>query len=414
MSGHLPVRRPGAMRRRTIRRSSRRLDGARALAALVMLASAGGIWGVATSSAFEVSAVDVTGATLTAGPALDAALDLGTSEPNAFAVRTDDIRARLAALPAVSRVEVTVTLAGTLRVRLVEREPVLAWHVGDAILLVDRTGYVVADAGAPGATGAARQLAATLPTVIDQRVAAAAGAGDGTDPGATDGTGGATGQAASPKPSASPKAGASARPGASAKPRASARPAASPRAKASARPASSARPAASARPASSPRPGASVDPGTAGTGPGTGAQAAASPGSGEALGPQAGTPAAGRPTAGDTAAGTATSGPPAPGTTLDPLDLDIATRLLSLGPADVGSAASALHVTVDDVDGWTVRPATGDSWDAVFGFYATLLREPTLIPEQVRLLRSVLIASGEAHIRRIMLADATGATVTTR
>ncbi len=103
---------------------------------------------------------------------------------------------------------------------------------------------------------------------------------------------------------------------------------------------------------------------------------------------------------------------PRVGDTLDPLDLDIATRLLSLAPADVGSNAARLRVVIDEHEGWTLGPAQGDGWVAIFGLYTSELRRPDLIPEQVRVLRSLLAGTGEAHIRRIRLADANGGTYT--
>jgi len=91
------------------------------------------------------------------------------------------------------------------------------------------------------------------------------------------------------------------------------------------------------------------------------------------------------------------------GGTIDPLDLDVATRLLSLVPADVGSTAAALVVAVDDRDGWTLAPDVADPWVAVLGFYGPELRRPDMIPEQVRTLRS-LLAGREPTILRVILA----------
>lgn len=101
-----------------------------------------------------------------------------------------------------------------------------------------------------------------------------------------------------------------------------------------------------------------------------------------------------------------------PGDRLDPLDLDVATRLASLRPADVGSAASGLAVAVDETDGFTVR-ALPAGWTAVFGFYAPDLRGPDLVPGQVRLLRS-LLAGREATVARVVLASDRSGTYTTR
>ena len=91
------------------------------------------------------------------------------------------------------------------------------------------------------------------------------------------------------------------------------------------------------------------------------------------------------------------------GAEIDPVDLDAATRLASLTPADIGSTATALAVVVTDADGFvlTTRPA---SWTAVFGSYGHVLRSPDLIPGQVRLLKSLLFGR-EAQVARVVLAD---------
>jgi cell division protein FtsQ len=104
---------------------------------------------------------------------------------------------------------------------------------------------------------------------------------------------------------------------------------------------------------------------------------------------------------------------PVVGGQIDSLDLDVATRLLSLTPADVGSTAPAVLVQVDEDDGWTISPTVSDPWLAVFGFYGPELRVPTMIPEQVRLLRS-LLAGREARIQRMVLAGERQGTFTER
>jgi hypothetical protein len=108
----------------------------------------------------------------------------------------------------------------------------------------------------------------------------------------------------------------------------------------------------------------------------------------------------------------AASGLFALGGTLDPVDLDAATRLASLKPADVGSGAVSLTVAVTDENGFVIatRP---NAWSAVFGFYTPSLRTPELIPEQVRLLRS-LLAGREPQVQRVILASGTDGTYTAR
>lgn len=96
------------------------------------------------------------------------------------------------------------------------------------------------------------------------------------------------------------------------------------------------------------------------------------------------------------------------GARLDPQDVDAATRLASLVPTDVGSAAEALAVRVTDNDGFVVR-ANPQGWLAIFGYYTPSLRTPELIPGQVRLLRSLLIGR-EPLIARVILASETDGT----
>jgi len=91
------------------------------------------------------------------------------------------------------------------------------------------------------------------------------------------------------------------------------------------------------------------------------------------------------------------------GSLVDPVDLDVATRLLSLTPADLGSAAQGLAVAITDDDGFVLTTHPG-SWTAVFGSYGKVLRPPDLIPGQVRLLRS-LLSGREGAIARVVLAD---------
>lgn len=91
------------------------------------------------------------------------------------------------------------------------------------------------------------------------------------------------------------------------------------------------------------------------------------------------------------------------GQRLDVVDLDAATRLASLVPADVGSSAVSLAVAVTDENGFVVNSLPG-GWSAVFGFYTPSLRTTELIPGQVRLLRSLIIGR-EQLVERVILAS---------
>lgn len=97
---------------------------------------------------------------------------------------------------------------------------------------------------------------------------------------------------------------------------------------------------------------------------------------------------------------------------LDTIDLDAARRLVSLVPADVGSTAASLAVLVTDANGFVVE-ARPEAWSAVFGFYTPSLRTTDLIPDQVRLLRS-LLTGREQLVDQVILASATDGTYTPR
>ncbi len=96
------------------------------------------------------------------------------------------------------------------------------------------------------------------------------------------------------------------------------------------------------------------------------------------------------------------------GLRLGPEDVDAATRLASLVPADVGSGAESLSVRVTDENGFVIR-AEPQGWIAIFGYYTPSLRTPELIPGQARLLRSLLIGR-EQLIQRVILASETDGT----
>jgi cell division septal protein FtsQ len=238
------------------------LGPARAAAILGLIAGLLGLSGLTTTPAFAIRHIDVTALTWT--DRAEVIRWLGVEEgANAFQVEAAPLAGRLLELPSIATAEVRVSLPDTVVVNVVEREPILAWRVGDATFLVDRDGVLFA------LTTADAVAAAALPSILDTRLASRSVLGVGTR--------------------------------------------------------------------------------------------------------------------------------------LDPVDLDAATRLASLKPADVGSGTSALRVSVTDDDGYVVS-TTPRSWAAVFGFYSAVLRTTDLIPGQVRLLRSLLFGR-EDRIARVILAD---------
>jgi len=95
-------------------------------------------------------------------------------------------------------------------------------------------------------------------------------------------------------------------------------------------------------------------------------------------------------------------------------ELDVATRLASLTPEDLGTAATTLTLRLLSDFGFVVE-ATGPSieWNAVFGIYSATIRPTSMIPGQVRLLRS-LLAGRESRIGWVILADDQAGTYTAK
>lgn len=159
-----PIARPAERRA-----SRRRFAPARAGAALLMILSVLGIWGLAASPAFAYRELRIEGpeTMLTERSAIEAAVAGVGSAANVFLIRTDRIAAALDALPAVASADVAVGLPGTLRVHLDERVPVVAWVVGERRFAIDADGLLLATYpnDVPGPT-------TSLVEIVDRRAAA--------------------------------------------------------------------------------------------------------------------------------------------------------------------------------------------------------------------------------------------------
>jgi cell division septal protein FtsQ len=155
-------------RRPRVRRASARLTPIRAGAILAMLIAAGGIYGLAATSAFGFDRLSISGNVLTPGDAIRGriAIPHGT---NLVGLATQPIVERLRDLPAVADADVTVGLPDTLRVDVHERVPILLWKVGSQRFAVDGTGLLFATVPPNPPPSVAR-----LPTILDQRAGAAA------------------------------------------------------------------------------------------------------------------------------------------------------------------------------------------------------------------------------------------------
>jgi hypothetical protein len=160
------TRSPGGHARRTkpIRRASAGFSPVRAGAALVMLVSAGAIYGAGASAAFGFRTFDLDGDRYT--NAGDVRGLVGVPDgANLFLVSTDAIEARIASLPTIAGVDVEVSLPATIRVVLRDREPVMTWRVGERAFLIDSGGMLFAELG-----DRSTENAALLPAIVDERL----------------------------------------------------------------------------------------------------------------------------------------------------------------------------------------------------------------------------------------------------
>lgn len=159
---------PGRPSVARLRGRVRLVTPARAAALLGMLACGFAFTFVTGPTAFGLSRTDVPDLTWTDGDTVLATLALPDGG-NVFRLDTAPLAAALRALPAVAAADVTISLPdAAVIVRIEERQPVLAWAVGDTRYIADRTGRIFA------ALGKAAKLPAGVPVLEDRRAGAAA------------------------------------------------------------------------------------------------------------------------------------------------------------------------------------------------------------------------------------------------
>lgn len=150
-----------------------------------MIAAASAMVWLTSDPAFRVvpSTVRISGVRYTDPADVRAAMLLvGDVRPATIVISTRSMEDAIERLPAVASAKVRAVLPDTLTVSITERQPMLAWRVGDEAWLVDSAGtafaplsQATADEQGDGATGTA------LPAVDDQRADATMVAGDMID-----------------------------------------------------------------------------------------------------------------------------------------------------------------------------------------------------------------------------------------
>jgi cell division protein FtsQ len=161
-AGSAPDRRKrsGSRIRTSIRNGSR---SGRLPAFLLSVGLAVLVFGFLFSGDFPVKVVVVQGNTVAYA---DAITELsGAMGQSIFTANSQTIAQRVATHPAVASVKVSTEFPDKVVIRLNERVPVLAWHTGDQVALVDERGDVIAIADDP-----------SLPAIVQT-------SGDGPTPG---------------------------------------------------------------------------------------------------------------------------------------------------------------------------------------------------------------------------------------
>jgi hypothetical protein len=341
--GEPQVRRQPPRRRR--QRTS--LRGGQVFALVVMAASIATGFALSVSPSFAAQKLELHGAVFTSPSVVRSILRMD-SEPNIFRIQTDTAAQLLVRLPAVRSAVVHVRLPSTVIVDLVERQPRIVWVIGEKRFVADQDGDLFGEVDGAGnpIPSYAGPLPVRTPSPVPTRTPFPSRASDSPSPGDS---GAESAPASSPESEAT--ADASSDPGASASPGGP-----------------------SLIPSLDPPP--SADP-NAISGPG----------------------ALALPVVFDRRASSARL---RLGDVLDATNLDAGYRLAGLTPADLGSAAQSLAVILDDDHGFTVS-SVPVNWVAEFGFYAPTVRKVTVIPTQVRDLRSILDYAGEDYVAWVWL-----------
>jgi cell division protein FtsQ len=132
-------------RRRAIERSrKKRLFVGVAIAGVIVLLAWAAFW----SPLLDVRRVQVSGSKHLTAADIERAAHIG-SDTNLLLLSTASVVRDTEALPWVQRARVQRSLPGTVRVRVIERKPVMVLAAGSTKWLVDKAGYVIATAS-PG------------------------------------------------------------------------------------------------------------------------------------------------------------------------------------------------------------------------------------------------------------------------
>jgi hypothetical protein len=372
------------VRRQPIRRATPKLRHVQIYALVLMFLCVMAVISLGESSSFAARRLVVQGATFTGDATVSRIVGMGGS-PNVFRLHTDRIAAALAALPAVESASVEVRLPDTIVVTIVERDPKLVWVIGDRRFVVDDTGFLFGEVDTAG--NPVNPTAGAPATVSPSEPGAEASASDSSSTASE-----SPSDAGSGSPDASttdPPNGRVAQPG-KVTPAPKSTPKVTPKPTPKPTPTPKVTPKPSASVKATLAPGATPTPALL---PSLLPVPAADPA--QTPGPEV----VNKPVVYDRRDADANL---TLGDVIDPIALDAGYRLAGLTPTDVGSQAPSLDVVLDDTYGFTVGSGSG-GWVAEFGFYTETLRKDTVIPTQVRDLRSMLLHYGENHVAWVWL-----------
>lgn len=141
---------------------------------LIIIAVLFMIYGLFFSSFFKVKNIDLKGANLIDGDQLKKVITYALNEEdNVFLYHGVDISAKIKEnFPLVSEVNIQKGLPDTIRVIIIERQPVIVWQTADKKYLVDKEGYGYLEADANNAKDLPVVIdSANLPVVLSEKVA---------------------------------------------------------------------------------------------------------------------------------------------------------------------------------------------------------------------------------------------------
>ena len=153
--------------------------GWRVISGIIVICMLFAVYALNDLPQFQLSTATVTGASRVTTDDINSVLKID-GKPAFLAKPQEMVAALQTAFPEFSTVSVKVGLPASLSVNVVERQPVLAWTLGDSTIWVDQEGYAFQPRGDAGATLVQVQAVGNPPALVDPTAEATTGAASQT------------------------------------------------------------------------------------------------------------------------------------------------------------------------------------------------------------------------------------------